>query len=61
MRIAKKDFEFSKTCGVFRSFFKHSVLENGRGRHETGVCITVCNEYSKLENARASTSKIKHF
>ena len=25
------------------------------------VLIRVCNEYSKLENARASTSKIEHF
>ena len=33
-RNAKKKFEFSKICKIFRAFFEKAVfLENGRGRH----------------------------
>ena len=33
-RNAKKNFEFSKICKIFRAFFEKAVfLENGRGRH----------------------------
>ena len=33
-RKAKKNFEFSKICKIFRVFFEKAVfLENGRGRN----------------------------